>query len=150
MPTEPTDSLAVVRKIRPGPNTKVGRLIAAASLRAQGFPPPEIAEKLGLSVVTVKAYLREAVRSMNSPELEDWRQLELLRLEKLHQALWDRAEQGDLRHVDRVLRIAERRAHLLGLDRPAEAAKPHVEREDGPRVLEIVPLKQNRLEDNPV
>ena len=73
------NSIAVVRKIKAGPNTKLGKLIAAAQLRAQGYSPVEISEQLSVSLVTAKAYLREAVRNMNSPELEDWRQLELMR-----------------------------------------------------------------------
>ena len=146
------NSIAVVRKIKAGPNTKLGKLIAAAQLRAQGYSPVEISEQLSVSLVTAKAYLREAVRNMNSPELEDWRQLELMRLECIHKSLWDKAigddeTPPDLRYVDRVLRIAERRSNLLGLDKPTEVAKTVVSKDDGPKVLEMIPIKSESLAD---
>jgi hypothetical protein len=154
MPESTSDSIAAVRKIKAGPNTKLGKLIAAAQLRAEGYSPVEISEKLSVSLPVAKAYLREAVRNMNSPELEDWRQLELMRLEKLHQSLWEKAigdpandVPPDLRHVDRILRIAERRSNLLGLDKPTEVVKATVSKEDGPRVLEMIPIKTANLAD---
>jgi len=48
------------------------------------------------------------------------RALELLRLDELLNALWDTAIAGDLKAVDRVLKVMERRAKLLGLDAPFE------------------------------
>jgi hypothetical protein len=48
--------------------------------------------------------------------------LELMRLERLHAAVWPQAIRGDVNAVDRVLRIMERRARLLGLDAPKRVA----------------------------
>jgi hypothetical protein len=42
--------------------------------------------------------------------------LELQRLDVLHKTLWKQAKGGDLKAIDRLLKIAERRAALLGLD----------------------------------
>ena len=45
-------------------------------------------------------------------------------------ALWRRVQNGDERAIDRVLRIMERRAKLLGLD--AAAKTEHTGKEGGP------------------
>jgi hypothetical protein len=52
------------------------------------------------------------------------RALESVRLDELHKALWDRALKGNLRAVERVLKIMERRARLFGLDAPARITTP--------------------------
>ena len=36
----------------------------------------------------------------------------------MHEAIWEAALDGDLRAIDRVLRIMEHRAKLLGLEAP--------------------------------
>ena len=48
------------------------------------------------------------------------RELEVQRLDALLVAVWPAAAKGDLGAVDRALRIAERRAKLLGLDEPVK------------------------------
>jgi hypothetical protein len=48
------------------------------------------------------------------------RELEVQRLDALLVGVWPRAAKGDVAAVDRALRIAERRAKLLGLDEPAK------------------------------
>lgn len=49
--------------------------------------------------------------------VEGVRQLELQRLDKLLTALWDAATGGALGAIDRVLKVMQRRAELLGLDK---------------------------------
>jgi hypothetical protein len=49
------------------------------------------------------------------------RDLEVQRLDALLVAVWPKAVKGDVAAVDRALRIAERRARLLGLDAPVKA-----------------------------
>ena len=46
------------------------------------------------------------------------RELELQRLDAMLMGLWNDAQRGNHGAVDRVLRISERRAKLLGLDAP--------------------------------
>ena len=48
--------------------------------------------------------------------------LELSRLDGLLAKVYPMAAQGDLQAVDRVLKICERRARLLGLDAPTRTA----------------------------
>jgi len=49
---------------------------------------------------------------------ETVRQIELERLDRLTEALWPRAKDGDEAAIDKVLRIMDRRAKFLGLNRP--------------------------------
>jgi hypothetical protein len=58
-------------------------------------------------------------RDVLAGAVDDLQQIERLRLEQLHGALWPAAMGGDLPAIDRVLRIMERRDRLLGLDAPA-------------------------------
>jgi DNA-binding transcriptional MerR regulator len=51
---------------------------------------------------------------------EPLRRLEVERCDKLQLAVWQDAVGGDLKAVDTVLRIMERRARLLGLDKPVK------------------------------
>ena len=46
------------------------------------------------------------------------RTTEAARLDRLQLAAWPKAQQGDLRAIDTVLRILQRRASLFGLDMP--------------------------------
>lgn len=65
----------------------------------------------------VTRYL-EDTRAVAREHAEDIRRLELDRLDRILAAIGPLAEGGDLAAVDRVLRIQERRASLLGLDAP--------------------------------
>lgn len=67
-----------------------------------------------------KAYKRALARTLQQPAAE-LRDLEVDRLDRLLTAVWPKALRGDLAAVDRVLRVAERRARLLGLDAPVSA-----------------------------
>jgi hypothetical protein len=53
---------------------------------------------------------------------EQARNLDLKRLDAMTLALWSQARQGNQGAVDRLLRIMERRAKLLGLDAPTKVA----------------------------
>lgn len=46
------------------------------------------------------------------------RQVELERLDRLTEAVWSRATAGDDAAIDRVLKLMDRRARYLGLNRP--------------------------------
>lgn len=53
---------------------------------------------------------------------DDLRAVEVSRLDALLAGLWPKALKGDPGSIDRVLKIAERRAKLLGLDAPQRVA----------------------------
>lgn len=89
----------------------------ALELKRAGVTYDVIAERLKFANRggAYKAVQRALVRTMQEPA-DELRTIELDRLERLHFAAWAKAINGDLRAIDRVLRIAERRAKLLGLD----------------------------------
>ena len=90
-------------------------------LRRYGMPFSEIAEHVGCTPQychkVVRAYLDKLSDEM-AEDVKQMRRLEAERLDAAHRAAWPKAIKGDLRAIDRVLRIMERRAKLFGLDAP--------------------------------
>jgi DNA-binding CsgD family transcriptional regulator len=96
------------------------------ALRLEGLTHREIASRLGIAPST--AYKRvshalQAVNERNAAEAERLRALELLRLDALQDAIWEKALEGEAQSLTRVLAIMERRAKLLGLDAPTSAKR---------------------------
>jgi hypothetical protein len=93
----------------------------ALELRRAGLGYEAIGERLGLkksqSHRLVTRALEEA-RAQVTANADELRAEELSRLDGMLQGLWPRARKGEVSAVDRVLKIAERRAKLLGLDAP--------------------------------
>ena len=87
-------------------------------LRRAGLTYDVIAEQVGLSNKSLAyKYVQSALKRTLQEPADDLRNLEVDRLDRLQTALWANAMRGDNHSVDRILRIAERRARLLGLDR---------------------------------
>lgn len=59
----------------------------------------------------------KAIDGREADAVEQHRMLELQRLDALQVGLWDRAEAGDVKAVNVVLRIIEQRCRPLGLDK---------------------------------
>lgn len=109
----------------PKPNATKQRLVAAdrtvsaMRLRQAGYTFDQIARALGYSNRSgawhaVQAGLTHTLRE----PAEDLRQIELERLDEMHEGLWAKAIAGDLKAVDGVLAVMRRRSRLLGLDQP--------------------------------
>lgn len=114
------------------------RQTEALRLRQSGSTFAEIAEALGYSDPSgarnaVMAALRENVSEPNA----EMRALELARLDALHAALWPAAMGGDLPSVDRVLKLMERRAKILGLDATPKAGEDDLD--------ELIQRELNRI-----
>ena len=95
------------------------RKLRALELRKAGVPFQAIADQLGYrsssgAFNAVKAALKATLRE----PADELRELEVARLDAMLLPLWRRVQSGDEKAVDRVLRIMERRARLLGLDAP--------------------------------
>jgi hypothetical protein len=95
------------------------RKLQALELRKAAVSYQQIADQLGYRSASgafnaVKAALKATLREPAN-ELRD---LEVARLDAMLLVLWRRVQSGDEKAVDRVLRIMERRARLLGLDAP--------------------------------
>lgn len=93
------------------------RKIAAAAVQRFGIDqlPDGWDERYAYKdVMRELARLRETM----AEDGETVRQIELDRLDRLTEALWSRATDGDEAAIDKVLRIMDRRAKYLGLNRP--------------------------------
>lgn len=99
--------------------------IKALELRRMGKGYVEIAAALDISKSQahrlVKAGLEDARAQVDGTAAE-LKAEEVSRLDAMLAGLWPGARKGHLGSVDRVLRIMERRAKLLGLDAPAKHA----------------------------
>lgn len=110
------ESVASKRKLK-----GLEREQAALELRKAGATYRAIGEALGVTPVGAYKAVMRAIAKLNArviEEAEAVRRLELERLDDLLLAMWPQAKKGNQGAVDRVLRIMERRAKLLGLDAP--------------------------------
>lgn len=93
----------------------------AVEMRTKGHTYLQIGTACGVTSQAaqqaVVKYL-EQTRAISREAAEDVRRLELDRLDRVLAVVGPMAESGDLAAVDRLLRIQERRASLLGLDAP--------------------------------
>ncbi|MCL5942763.1 MAG: hypothetical protein M1325_04475 [Actinobacteria bacterium] len=92
----------------------------ALELRLGGATYEQIAARLGYKNRSgaLRAVLRSLDRLIEPQEVEQLRRLELERLDRLLLGIWYSAVHGEAQAIDRVLKILERRARLLGLDAP--------------------------------
>lgn len=91
-------------------------------LRRAGATFDVIAQVVGYgsSAGAYKAFRRALDRTLVDSGTEECRELELLRLDRLQEALWTRAVGGDIPAIGSVLRIMDQRAKLLGLYAPLQ------------------------------
>lgn len=105
----------------PSPDT-AERDAAASRLRAEGRAYREIAERLGFADPSgARRAVERGLDAIRAEGAEALRELELHRLDQLHQRAWSELTRDDedsqpLQAIDRLLKIQERRARLLGLD----------------------------------
>lgn len=101
----------------------------ALELRRMAMGYQAIADHLGIGLATAHRHVMDALkeaRAQISTEADTLKSEDLSRLDAMLAGLWPRASKGEAVAVDRVLKIMERRAKLLGLDAPdrAELAGP--------------------------
>lgn len=119
-------------------------------LRIQGFTFEQIAREVGFSGPSGawQAYQRIKEQMIFEP-LEELRQLELMRLDELQHALWDRALDCDLPAANCVLKIMDQRAKLMSLYKPdkIEANKWEYEATDIDAEIQRIINIMNERED---
>src|SRR5262245_34343392 len=101
----------------------VERQRQALELRTTGATLATIARRLGYASPSgafkaIEAGLRATLRA----PAEELRQLELARIDALWSVVYPAATSGELKAIDRCIRLMERRAALLGLDAPKPSA----------------------------
>jgi hypothetical protein len=119
----------------------------ALGLRRAGITYDEIARQVGYANASGarKAVMRGLKRTLQD-DADATRQLEADRLDRLQAGVWNAAAGGDVQALDRVLKIMDRRAKLLGLDVPAkhELTGPG----GGGLVIEVLPELLPSMKDN--
>lgn len=96
------------------------RELRAVELALSGLSYSEIAVELGYADKSGSwNAVRRALDRAEQPKVAEYRNLENARLDRLQQAWWTPALEGDEKAAKIVLRIFERRARLNGLDQQA-------------------------------
>ena len=93
--------------------------LKALEFRKAGLPYATIAQQLGYNSPQAawKAVKTALKRTIQEPS-DEVRQMEIERLDAVLEAVWAQVKQGNLPAVDRYVKLAQRRADLLGLDAP--------------------------------
>jgi len=95
----------------------------ALELRIAGGTYRQIAQELGVSHTVIFENVLWALeeRAEERGKLSDQLvQMELERLEKMTLSLWPRVRNGDEKAINTLVRVMDRRAKLLGLDKPVK------------------------------
>lgn len=94
------------------------RKSTALKLRASGATYAAIAEHLGITAQSAYALVKNALDEIPAESVPEFRAIENVRLDRMTAAMWRGATDGDFKAIDRVIRIMERRAKMMGLDAP--------------------------------
>lgn len=104
------------------------RRLEALDLRKAGFTYAAIGNRLQVSGEQARLDVMAALKQLaehQDVETAEYRNLELERLDRLQLAIWKQAIDGNLGAIDRLLKISERRARLMGLDAPVKQEIEH-------------------------
>lgn len=93
----------------------------ALDLRRSGLSYQRIGEEMGISMARAHQLVAKAMEETHraiAAGADALRAEEISRLDGMLAALWPKAKNGDVAAVDRVLKISERKAKLLGIEAP--------------------------------
>lgn len=129
-------------KTSPGRIEAAERQAEAMRLRRAHVSFEDIARELGYASASgayhaVRAGLDKTLRE----PADELRKLELDRLDEMAQCIWENVLAGDLDSIGTALRIAERRARLLGLDIKESTLKHKIDAEGVKTLRELVSVK---------
>lgn len=92
------------------------RMAQALKLRKAGATYRQIADRLGVSISTAYDDIRDALAEITREPAETLLALELERLDGMWLGISRAANRGDLKAIDRAIKISQRRGKLTGLD----------------------------------
>lgn len=95
----------------------------AMQLAIAGVDYQTVAEQCGYATKQAawKA-VKDMMRQNVQPVAEQYRWMQVIRLDKMLAAIWSSVLNGNLQAIDRALKLEERRSQLLGLDAPVKIA----------------------------
>lgn len=124
------------------------RLEFVAELTLMGFTPHKIAERLGVSVATIKRdqeQIRIRWQENRQKTYTEFVEEELATQKMLMQALEEGIKKGSWKHVETALKITERRSKVMGLDHVDRMNQARVEIEA--RQLDLISRAIERVLD---
>lgn len=120
----------------------------ALELRRAGASYRDIARTMGVSVSIAHKLVTRGMKRLVArceEKAEDIRSMELDRLDKLQLAVWPQAAKGQLQAVDRMLKIMDQRAKLLGTYAPTKVASTNPEgTEERPMAVVALPAQMSQ------
>jgi hypothetical protein len=127
------------------------RRLQALELRKKGQTFAQIGKALGCSEQRAHFIVTQELQRLNRVRAEaaaEVARLEAERLDGLHAAFWDKAVGGDVDAANVIIKLANRRARLLGLDQPTSV---NVNRAGAapPAILEEVVNAPNATDTEP-
>lgn len=136
----------------------------AAELKKMGFTYADIGKELGVSRQRAHQYVKEELEKlaeMTQGSIIALRQRSIERIDRMVLSLWSKAIKGDFQAIDRVVKLMEQEAKLLGLHAPQKIAPttPDGESEYQPRagmtpeerdarIAELLAAEQNDIDNN--
>lgn len=98
-------------------NDRADRDRSALELRRAGVSVARIVDRLGFSTpLQAERAIERAMKATGTPtDPADVRALELDRLDRLQQAVWTQALNGDIKAIDQAQKLAEARVRLAGI-----------------------------------
>lgn len=105
------------QKTSPAAIEKRQRMDQALKLRARGKLYREIAEDLGIGQTTAYDYVQAAMKEIPRENAEIVFNLDVDRLDKAMDALWPAVLEGDVKAIEAMLKIHDKRVKLFHLDK---------------------------------
>lgn len=106
----------------------------------------QIEAEMGISLATVQRYKERALQAIVLPTVDAARKEEVDRLDTIITVLWPKVEQGDKEAIASYMKVAERKAKLLGLDKPVQVEATVTELT--PAEAELRRLLDDQYKDN--
>ncbi len=97
-------------------------------LRRRGWTYQQIGDELGITAATAYEHVSKAlakVRAETHEKATEIVEMELQRIDAMIKGLADKAEEGDVQAVDRVIKLMIRRSKYLQLDAPQQFSHEH-------------------------
>ena len=101
----------------------------AVKLRSTGMTLEQIGNELGVSTSMAFKYIQTALEDLalkQFEETQEYRALQMLRLEGLLSIAWKYAEQGDLNAIDKAIKITDQLSKLMNLYAPIKIAQTNL------------------------